>query len=96
MDQIHLQFSHIYQVYQRSRRLTKREVILHTLKENLVMAQNHTKQQADQDHYECQFVEGDQVFHWLQPYKKNSLKVDHCRKLAPKFYGPYIVLKHVG
>jgi hypothetical protein len=36
------------------------------------------------------------VFLRLQPYKKTSLKVEHCQKLAPKFYGPYTVLKHVG
>jgi hypothetical protein len=36
------------------------------------------------------------VFLRLQPYKKTSLKADHCQKLAPKFYGPYIVLKLVG
>jgi hypothetical protein len=53
------------------------------------MAQNRMKQQADQGHSECQFVEGDQVFLRLQPYKKTSLKVEHCQKLAPKFYGPY-------
>jgi hypothetical protein len=76
--------------------LIVREVILHTLKENLVMAQNHMKQQVDQGHFERQFAEGDQVFLRLQPYKKNSLKADHCQKLAPKFYGPYTVLKHVG
>jgi hypothetical protein len=76
--------------------LTVREAILHTLKENLVMAQNHMKQQADQGHSERQFAEGDQVFLRLQPYKKNSLKAEHCQKLAPKFYGPYTILKHVG
>jgi hypothetical protein len=54
------------------------------------------KQQADQGHFECQFAEGDQVFLQLQPYKKTSLKVEHCQKLEPKFYGPYTVLKHVG
>jgi hypothetical protein len=42
--------------------ITIQEAILRTLKENLVMAQNHMKQQADQGHSECQFVEGDQVF----------------------------------
>jgi hypothetical protein len=42
--------------------LTIREAILCTLKENLVLAQNRMKQQADQGHFECQFVEGDQVF----------------------------------
>jgi hypothetical protein len=60
------------------------------------MAQNRMKQQADQGRSECQFAEGDQVFLRLQPYKKNSLKADHCQKLAPKFYGPYTVLKRVG
>jgi hypothetical protein len=76
--------------------LTVREDILRTLKENLVMAQNCMKQQADQGHFECQFAEGDQVFLRLQPYKQTSLKAEHCQKLAPKFYVPYIVLKRVG
>ena len=52
--------------------------------------------QEYQVHLEHQFVEGDQVFLRLQPYKKTSLKDDHCQKMAPKFYGPYIILKHVG
>jgi hypothetical protein len=39
--------------------LTVREAILHILKENLVMAQNRMKQQADQGHSERQFAEGD-------------------------------------
>jgi hypothetical protein len=76
--------------------LTVREAILHTLKENLVMAQNRMKKKADQGLFERQFVEGDQVFLRLQPYKKNFLKDDHCQKLVPKFYGPYTILKHVG
>jgi hypothetical protein len=75
--------------------LTVREAILHTLKENLVMAHNHMKQQEDEGHSEWKFTEGDQVFLQMHPYKKNSLKFDHCQKLVPKFYGPYIVLKHV-
>jgi hypothetical protein len=76
--------------------LIAREAILHTLKENLVMAQNPMKQQADQGRSECQFVEGDQVFLRLQPYKKTSFKDEHFQNLAPKFYGPYTILKHVG
>jgi hypothetical protein len=60
------------------------------------MDQNCMKQQADQDHSECQFVKGDQVFLHLQPYKQTLLKVEHCQKLAPKFYGPYTILKQVG
>ena len=76
--------------------LTDREAILHTLKENFFMAQNHMKKQANQGQSKRQFAEGDQVFLWLQPYKKKSLKADHCQKLAPRFYGPYMILKHVG
>ena len=60
------------------------------------MAQNHMKQQADQGRFERQFAEGDHVFLRSQPYKKNSLKAKNCQKLAPKFYGPYTMLKHVG
>ena len=76
--------------------LTAQEAILHTLKENLVMAHNCMKKKADQGCSERQFAEGDQVFLRLQPYKKNSLKVEHCQKLVPKFYGPYTILKCVG
>jgi hypothetical protein len=43
--------------------LTAREAILCTLKDNLFMAQNHMKQQADQGRSERQFAEGGQVFH---------------------------------
>jgi hypothetical protein len=86
----------ISKVQQVDQTLTVYMTILHTLKENLVMAQNHMKQQADQGHSEREFVEGDQVFLHLQPYKKTSLKSQHCQKLAPKFYGPYRILKRVG
>jgi hypothetical protein len=47
--------------------LTVRETILRTLKENLIMAQNHMKQRADQGLFEHQFEEGDQVFLGLKP-----------------------------
>jgi hypothetical protein len=57
--------------------LIAREAILCTLKENLVMAQNRMKQQVDRGFSERQFVEGDQVFLQLQPYKKTSLKDEH-------------------
>ena len=57
--------------------LTAREAILRTLKENLVMAHNRMKQQADQGFSERQFVEGDQVFLRLQPYKQTALKAEN-------------------
>jgi len=60
------------------------------------MPQNCMKQQADQGRSEHQFAEGDHVFLRLQAYKQTFVKAEHCQKLAPKFYVPYIVLKRVG
>jgi hypothetical protein len=42
--------------------LTVREAILHTLKENSIMAKNCMKQQVDQGLSEHEFAEGDQLF----------------------------------
>jgi hypothetical protein len=36
------------------------------------------------------------VFLKLQPYKKTSLKAQGHQKLAPKFYRPYQIIKHIG
>jgi hypothetical protein len=76
--------------------ITVREAILHTLKENLAMDQNCMNKKSYQGRSERQFIEGNQVFLRLQPYKNTSLKDDHFHKLAPKFYGPYTVLKRMG
>jgi hypothetical protein len=43
--------------------------VLQILKDNLTMAQNHMKQQADQHRSEISFEVGDWVFLRLQPYK---------------------------
>jgi hypothetical protein len=76
--------------------LIVREAILRTLKDNLVMDQNRMMKQSYQCRSERQFAKGDQVCLRLQTYKQISLKDDHCQKLAPKFYGPYTVLKNLG
>jgi hypothetical protein len=86
----------VSKVQEFEKNLTVCESILCTLKENLVMAQNCTKQQADQGRFESQFVEGNQVFLHMQTYKKTSLKVKHYQKLDPKFYGLYKILKRFG
>jgi hypothetical protein len=76
--------------------ITVCEAILCAIKSNLVMSHNCMKQQEYQGHSEHHFVEGDHVFLRLQPYKHTSFKDQHFQKLVPKFYGPYIVLNHVG
>ena len=70
---------------------------LQLLKDNLNLAQNWMKQQADQQRNERSFDVGDWVFLWLQPYKKISLKqAKKDNKLLPKYYGLYKVLQKIG
>ena len=76
--------------------LQNRDQILHILQENLHMARNRMKQQADQHHSERNFQVSDMVFLRLQPYKQSFLKLKGCNKLAPKFYGPYKVCQKLG
>ena len=71
--------------------------VLQLLKDNLVLAQNRMKQQADQHRSERSFDVGDWVFLRLQPYKQMSLKqAKKDNKLSPKYYGSYKVLQKVG
>ena len=64
--------------------------VLQLLKDNLNLAQNRMKQQADQHRSERSFDVGDWVFLRLQPYTYMSLEqANKDNKLSPKYYGPY-------
>jgi hypothetical protein len=77
--------------------IKNRQQVLQILKDNLTMAQNPMKQQADQHHSERSFEVGDWVFLRLQPYKLMSLKqAKKDNKLSPKYYGSYKVLQKIG
>lgn len=70
--------------------------IINLLKENLTMARNRMKQQADQHRSKREFEEGDWVFVRLQPYKQLSLKQEGKNKLSHKYYGPYQIIKKIS
>ena len=62
---------------------------MQVLKDNLTMAQNRMKQQADQHTTKQEFEVEDWVFVRLHPYKQLSIKQQGKSQLAPMFYGPY-------
>lgn len=59
--------------------LHNKESILRTLKDNLVMAQNRMKQNADQHRSEHLFLEGDQVFLASKHIRKHPSKIKFLR-----------------
>ena len=76
--------------------LETRDVILEELKNHLSRAQEKMKTTADKRHRDVQFEVGEKVFLKLHPYHQQSLAKRRNEKLAPRFYGPYEVLAHVG
>nr|GEX35508.1 reverse transcriptase [Tanacetum cinerariifolium]GEX82942.1 reverse transcriptase [Tanacetum cinerariifolium] len=55
-----------------------------------------SKMQANRHRREVEFSVGDKVLVKLQPYCKITLAKLHSNILAEKYYGPFVILEHVG
>ena len=78
------------------RSLQKREEMLKLVKFHMRMAQDRMKQLADKHRSNRKLQIGDLVYVKLHPYRQVSIAFRSNAKLAPKYYGPYPVLDHIG
>ena len=76
--------------------LLERDTLLRSLKESLRQAQHRMTQKANAHRRDIQFVIGDKVLVKLRPYQWSTIASNLCPKLAKRFYGPFIVIAHVG
>lgn len=73
-----------------------RTVLLASVRQHLVRAQQRMKHQADKHRQERQFRVGARVYLKLQPYVQSSVAPQANHKLLFKFYGPYTVTARIG
>ncbi|KAK8950540.1 hypothetical protein KSP40_PGU007189 [Platanthera guangdongensis] len=78
------------------RALRDRDQTLVLLRDNLRVAQDRMKLQADKHRTERTFQVGDEVFLRLQPYRQLSVARRSNQKLSPRFYGPFRITRRVG
>lgn len=76
--------------------LQSRDALIAVLKKNLSIAEARMKHYYDKKHVERSFVVGDWVYLKLQPYRQQSVKKRTNNKLAPRYYGPYLVEEKIG
>ncbi|CAN1810938.1 Transposon Tf2-11 polyprotein [Linum perenne] len=77
-------------------KLQHQQEVISELRNNLARAQNRQKQQADKNRSERSFQVGEKVYLKLHPYKQKSMAAGKHPKLAPRFYGPFLILKKLG
>ncbi|KAD7479631.1 hypothetical protein E3N88_02767 [Mikania micrantha] len=76
--------------------LLDRDAMLKILRGQLLKVQDRMRTQANTKRRDVSFEVDDYVFLKIQPYRQKSLAKHRNEKLAPRFYGPYRVLRKIG
>ena len=66
------------------------------MKDNLQVSQNQQKQYEYRHREERTFQVNDLVYFRFHPYKHTSLKNNGAKKIKPRYYGPYKVIRKIG
>ena len=78
------------------RYLQERDQVLTLLKEQLSNTQAIMKTAKDARRRDVSFKEGDLVYLKLRPYRMRALSKRFNEKLAPKYFGPYPIIKQIN
>lgn len=76
--------------------LQTRDELLQQLKHNLQLSINRMKQYADNHRRDLEFAVRDQVLLKLHPCRHQSVFKRAHKKLASRYYGPFIILEKMG
>jgi hypothetical protein len=78
------------------KQLKERDISIHEIRDRLLTAQAHMKQYYDQGHRNVALDVGDWA--WLHLYQRSTTGITDksTGKLAPRYFGPYLVLERIG
>ena len=72
------------------------DALLQELRDNLAVAQARMQVAANKKHRAVEFSVGEWVYLKLRPYRQTTGAMRRAEKLAPRFFGPYLIEKRVG